>query len=183
MLQERRDAAVRSRLHARVADAWLLTASQFGAKLDEDALEFGLELAYGRLRLGAAHPTLRSWRTELSLELDPPIAGQLQVTTYSGNLERWFTPDIKFGAPEFDDRFLVRSSSRDLAERVLSPEARGCLLALAAHMPELLVNEAGIHAARSGLLDSAVDAKAVVSAGLAAADELLRQRDTRSAYR
>ena len=183
MLRDRRDKSARSKQHARVADAWLISAGHFGAKLDEDTLELGLELAYGRLTLRAAHPGLRSWRTELALELDPPIAGELRVTTYSGHLERWFTPDIKFGEAEFDDRFLVRASSRELAERVLSSEARAQLLGLARFLPELLVTEGGINATRNGLLDSVIDTKAIVSTGLAAADELLRQRDTRSAYR
>ncbi len=183
LLDENRQSSARSRVHARVAEAWLTAAGHFGGKLDEQTLELGLELPYGHLRLRAAHPAYKSWRTELMLELDPPISGDLRVTTYSGNWERWFAPDIKFGDEDFDGRFLVRSSSRELAERVLSRSARQTLLALSKPMPELLITENGIGAGRAGVLDSLVDTKDALTKAMACAEELLRQRETRSAYR
>ncbi len=183
LLDDNRQSSARSRVHARVAEAWLTAASHFGGKLDEQTLELTLELPYGHLRLRAAHAAYKSWRTELMIELDPPISGDLRITTYSGNWERWFAPDVKFSDEDFDERFLVRSSSREVAERVLSPAARQSLLSLAKAMPELLITESGLGAGRDGLLDSLVETKAVLTAAMACADELLRQRETRSAYR
>ncbi|MEZ4220771.1 MAG: hypothetical protein R3B13_07550 [Polyangiaceae bacterium] len=182
-VRERRGLIPPSKVQSRLTDAWATAATHFGAKFDEERLSIELGLSYGTLRLRTLHSGYQNWRTELAVELDPPLPGQLKVTTFGGTWERWFAPDIKFGDSEFDDRYLVRASSRELAERVLTVDARKALRAMNEHLPELLVTEQGMVASRVGVLDTLGGTKDAVGAALATADELLRQRQGQQAYR
>ncbi len=182
-VRERRKVARRSRLHEKATSAWLECAQDLGATLNEEALTLTANMTTGTLVLSAEHPAYGDWRTSVAVEFEPPLPGELRITTVSRAWERWFTSDIHLGDPEFDKRFLVKASSREYAERVLSPGAQSALLAVANASSELLVTEKRLLATRTGLHSDQRMAKGFIEVAVAALDELTRLAERRGAYR
>lgn len=183
VLRDRQRTLARSGNHALLARGWLACARDLAGTLDEDALTLELEAPGGALRLWVEHPRYGSWLTSLSVALDPPLPGELRITTVSGMWERWFTSDIEVGNPEFDKQFVVRASSREYAERVISPETQSCLTTLAAEGSELLVTEGRVEWSAKRLVTQPDDTKRLLHSALRLLDALTRHAERRAAYR